>query len=456
GVTVPVSALRRVSQYLIDIHGQHESQSLLRPGTHVSFLDLFAGREITGLINEYRERLSDYKAVSAEIEEINGDPKKRAASIDLLSFQVNEIESARLKPGEENDLIAKQKIIDNYDKINEAVQAAYQNIDGGSSGRGARSLLDVAAESLSRISRYTDDYADTVSKIKEAYYTLEDVADFLRSRAFDETDYRRDAARIEERLDLIYRLKGKYGDSEEEILAFLDNARLELSKLENSAGRAEQLRKRLKDIREQLENQAEMIYRKRQAAAGLLKQNIMGALADLDMAKMCFDIAINHDASEFKANGCDTVEFIISTNPGEELKPLSKIASGGELARIMLAIKSCLAEVDKIPVMIFDEIDTGISGAQATSVAEKFAELSANHQVICVTHLAQIAAISSHNICVTKEYPGNSAETRVQVLDEEGKVREISRLLDGGEDAGEALRAHSLDLIARMQKRVQQ
>ena len=453
GVTVPVSALRRVSQYLIDVHGQHESQSLLRPGTHIAFLDLFAGRQTDELIRRYREKLAGYRALQDEIEEINGDPKKRAASIDLLSFQVNEIESARIKPGEESDLLARQKIIDNYDKISEAVRASYQYVDGGSSGAGARGLLDAAADSLTKISKYTDDYAGYVEKIREAYYTLEDVSDFLRSRAFDETDYRKDASRIEERLDLIYRLKSKYGDTEEEIFGYLENARGELSKLENSEERAAELRKQLKETEAELTTLAGRIHRDRIAAAELLKNNITGALNDLDMAKMRFDIKIDHDPSSFRPNGCDTVEFIISTNPGEELKPLSKIASGGELARIMLAIKSCLAEVDRIPVMIFDEIDTGISGAQATSVAEKFAELSLDHQVICVTHLAQIAAISSHNVFVTKEYPGNSAETRVSVLDEEGKVKEISRLLDGGEDAGDALRAHSLDLIRRMQKK---
>ena len=456
GVTVPVSALRRVSQYLIDIHGQHESQSLLRPGTHIAYLDLFAGRETAALIKEYKDKLAEYRALEDELEEINGDPKKRAASIDLLSFQVNEIEAARIRPGEENELIARQKVIDNYDKINEAVRDSYRFVDGGSSGNGARGLLDMAAERLSAIERYTDDYKETVARIKDAYYTLEDVSDFLRSRAFDENDYRKDASKIEERLDLIYKLKSKYGDSEEEILTFLDNARCELERLDNSSNRAESLRKELKDAEDELKDKAEQIYRRRVSAAELLKKNITDALSDLDMAKMSFDICVCHDESNFRPSGCDTVEFIISTNPGEELKPLSKIASGGELARIMLAIKSCLAEVDRIPVMIFDEIDTGISGVQATAVAEKFARLSLDHQVVCVTHLAQIAAISSHNILVTKEYPGNTAETRITILDDEGKVKEISRLLDGGKDAGEALRAHSIDLIDRMRKKYSQ
>ncbi len=457
---VTVSALKRLGEVLADVHGQHDSHSLLSPQNHIKFLDAFAGNELNGLLNEYKEKLSAHKDTLNLIDELNVDPMRRAQLIDLLSFQVDEIAAAALKPGEDRELEERQKLIDNAEKISSSLNGALALIDGEGgygSSEGALSLSDDAAAKLDSIEKYSDNYANIASKIKEARYILEDCRDELQSEieksSFDEED----AKNVEQRLDLIYDLKRKYGNSVDDIISFKDDAKEKLDKLLSSEETARTLLKQSQSEVSELRSLASKLTAYRKKAAKVLTEGVIKALGDIEMNKVKFVVdftSFDSDDPDFKENGLDGVEFLISANPGEAPKPLSKTASGGELSRIMLAIKSCLADVDMIPVLIFDEIDTGISGSAAASVAEKFYSVSRSHQLICVTHLAPIAAVSDRNIFVGKNVEGETVKTEAVILDEEGKIKEVGRLLDGSDDGNGVTRVHSIELIDRMRKRV--
>ena len=456
---VTVGALRRLGEVLVDVHGQHDAHSLLTAQNHIKYLDAFAGPEFSELLADYRVRLAEHKKTLDLIDELNVDPMKRAQLIDLLSFQVDEISSANLKPGEDEELAAKQKLIDNAEKISASLNEAMGLIDGSGgydSNDGAISQIDDAATRLSAIEKYSENFGNIASKIKEAYYILEDcrdeIEDEIENSSFDEEE----AKTVEQRIDLIYDLKRKYGKTVDDIIAFGADAKERLEKLLSSEETARKLLKQSEDEVKKLREVAKKLHELRKKAAGILTEGVVGALADIEMAKVKFEVhfeSFDGEEPDFRENGLDGVEFLISANPGESPKPLGKIASGGELSRIMLAIKSCLADVDMIPVLIFDEIDTGISGSAAAAVAEKFYAVSRGHQLICVTHLAPIAAISDRNIFVGKNIDEEYVRTEADILDEEGKIREVGRLLDGSDDGAGVTRIHSIELIDRMRKR---
>ncbi|MCR5056550.1 MAG: DNA repair protein RecN [Clostridia bacterium] len=456
---VTVSALKRLGEVLVDVHGQHDSHSLLIPQNHIKLLDAFAGKEFSDILSGYREKLAAHKETLRLIDELNVDPKRRAQLIDLLSFQVDEITAAALKPGEDKELEEKQKLIDNAEKISSALSEAYSLISGEGgydSSNGAISLLDDAAARISSIEKYSEKYGNIANKIKEACYILEDCRDELESEIEASSFDGEEARTVEQRIDLIYDLKRKYGNSVDEIIAFRDDAKEKLESLLSSEETARKLLKKSDDEVKELRTVASKLTELRKKAAKLLTEGVVKALADIEMNKVKFVvdfISFDSENPEFKDNGLDGVEFLISANPGETPKPLSKIASGGELSRIMLAVKSCLADIDMIPVLIFDEIDTGISGSAAASVAEKFYKVSRNHQLICVTHLAPIAAISDRNVFVGKNIDEEYVKTEALILDEEGKIKEVGRLLDGSDDGNGVTRVHSIELIDRMRKR---
>ncbi len=455
---VTVGALKKLGEALADVHGQHDSHSLLNPSNHIKLLDSFAGKELADILSIYRDKLSEHKKTLALIDELNVDPMKRAQLIDLLSFQVDEISSAKLKEGEEEELSEKQKIIDNIEKISASLNEALALLDGqgGYDSEGAMSEIKDAGSKLSSIERFSAKYGELASKITDAYYILEDVRDSvlteIENSSFDEEE----ARKVEQRLDLIYDLKRKYGRTVGDVLAFLKDAKEKLDKLVSSEETAKELLKKSAAETRELVDIAGKVHALREKAAVVLTREVVKALADIEMTKVRFVVdfkPIDTEDPKFRENGLDETEFLISPNPGEPPKPLSKIASGGELSRIMLAIKSCLADIDMIPVLIFDEIDTGISGSAAASVAEKFYRVSRNHQLICVTHLAPIAAISDRNIFVGKNTDEEFVRTAAEILDEEGKIREVGRLLDGSADENSVTRIHSIELIERMRKR---
>ncbi|MBO7658073.1 MAG: DNA repair protein RecN, partial [Clostridia bacterium] len=457
---VTLSTLRRLGELLVDVHGQHDNHSLLSPSTHIGLLDAFAGPELAEASDVYSALLSEYRRNESELEEISGDPQKRAQLIDLLTFQTDEIFTASLKDGEDTQLEERQKLIDNAENISKGLASAVEAIAGGGDSYGdaggARGMLDNAITDITRLGKYSDSFGECLEKLRECSYILDDALDMIRN-AFDSVNVdEKEAGYVAERLDLIYALKRKYGDSIDEIKRFAEDAEERLEKLKGSEETAARLNARQGELRKLMKKAALRMHALREKAAEKLKTGIMNALADMEMGKVVFETRLDFDDRElpqFGKNGLDTAEFMISTNPGELPRPLARIASGGELSRIMLAMKSCLAEADRIPVLIFDEIDTGISGAAAAAVAGKFMRVSRSHQVICVSHLAQIAAISDNNIFISKTFGDNFVRTDAETLDEEGKIREVGRLLDGDGDATGVTRAHSIELIARMRER---
>lgn len=460
GQTVTLTMLRKLGECLVDVHGQHDNHSLLSPSTHIGLLDLFAGDEMAAVKRAYAERYHEMKQIGAELEELSGDPRSRASLIDLLQFQIDEITEAALVPGEDEQLEKRRVILSNAEKITERMQSAYAKLMSGDSYEGAGSgVLDLLREVCSEIETiadYRETYGDILSKLNDAVYILEDASAQIRQENEEELFDPQEADEVDRRLDEIYRLKRKYGDTIEEINRFADEAAEKLEKLASSESRCMELEERKKAVRGELFSLAEKMHTLRLSAVTRLEEGIHIALADMEMDKVHFRAAVSYPETAdkegspaFTRSGLDSVEFLISTNPGEPFRPLFKIASGGELSRIMLAIKSVLADIDDIPVLIFDEIDTGISGVAAMKVAGKFRRIAAAHQVICVSHLAQIAAAADNNIFISKQYKEDSVMTAARLLDDDGKVREVSRLLDGDEESDTA-RSHAAELILRM------
>ncbi|MBE7065269.1 MAG: DNA repair protein RecN [Ruminococcaceae bacterium] len=458
GQAVTLSMLKKLGETLIDIHGQHDSHALLMPASHIDILDAFGGEEITAVKTRYKSAYAHLHEIDAEIKSLSGDPEERQAKIDLLSFQIEEIKSAEFKIGEEEELEDRRKVLANAEDISVCLNGTYARLteSDGMHGSVCDALYDIQSD-FEKISEYSEKYSELLEKINDAVYALEDVTSVLRREKDEDLYNKEEADEIDERLELIFKLKRKYGATIKEILKFCDEAAEKLSAIENSAERYDAALKERASVCEILKDLCEDLNFMRAKAALILESNISGELSDMDMSKVKFKAKIDYENTDdgeeisFGKNGLDSVEFLVSTNPGEPPRPLAKIASGGELSRIMLAIKCVLAEIDNTPTLIFDEIDTGISGQTAISVGTKFKKLSKNHQVICVTHLAQIAAIANHNIFVSKVSLDEQTRTSVKVLNGDEKVLEICRLLDGGEIT-ETTIGHAKELIQRLSK----
>ena len=426
GRMVTVNELKAFMSRFIEIHGQNDNQNLLEIKEHQKYLDGFIGNKIEVLKSEYFELFTRYNQINKELKENYGDDKERQRKIDLLKYQENEIESAILKESEEEELEEKRKIIMNSEKIAQSLNEADSAI-----GENTIDLLSTSIRSLEKIEQIDEKYAQTVSGLKSVYYELQeiskDISSYIQDTYFDEQE-RND---IEERLDLIYDLKRKYGNSIKEILEYNEEIKQEIDKIENLEERNNELKKEQEEVRVKMTKIATKMHELREKDAVKLSSEINNNLKELEMKNAKINIHVDYIEEEFYNTGKDRIEIYISTNLGEDEKELSKIASGGEMSRVMLAIKTVLAKTDQMPILVFDEIDTGISGKAANKVAEKLSKISANHQVLCISHLPNIAAIADYNYFISKNVKNERTNTNIKLLNETEVINEIARISSG-------------------------
>ena len=445
GKMATVSELREVGEKLIDIHGQHDNQSLLDPKTHLELLDNFAGTNLYKLKAEYSENLEKYRDVTNKIKSNYGDEQERARRLDLLSYQIEEIEVAKLKTNEEDELLNRRRILLNAEKIAKSLNTAHEAIDTV-----VLETLSNVTRAMSNISDLDEKYNQALTQINDSYYNLQDVLGNL-SEFSSEIDFsENEQEEIEERLDLINNMKRKYGNTIEDILLYYDKVCEEKHFLENSEEIINKLKNEQQELTVKLDKLADEITAKRKECAKNIESKINEQMQDLEMKKAYLTFEFKK-AQDFLENGKDDVQLLICTNVGDELKPLSKIASGGEISRVMLAIKTVLGEYDSVPTMIFDEIDTGISGQAGKAVADKLKIIGKTHQVICVTHLPTIVAAGSSNYYINKVVKNSQTRTQIKKLDEEQTVKEIARVI-AGNDITEAVIEHARELRKGIKK----
>lgn len=426
GAPVTVSMLREIGSELIDIHGQHDNQALLSPEKHCGFVDSFAGN--AEIIADYREKYGRLCEVRSKLKKLTTDESSKSQRIDFLTYQIDELEKAEITPGERDELKARKTLINNSQKVIESLNVAYEALKAD--GAGIDMITDAESE-ISDASAYMEALGEASEKITDIRYELEDIAETVRD-AMSEVDFdQSELEEIDERLDLLYRLSKKYGNTEEEMLEYLEKAKTELDNIAFSEEKVKELQKQEKEALSETEAAAKKLTESRKAAGEKLSEAICSELEFLDMPNVRF--VVKCDDIGLTENGKDEIEFLISANVGEEPKPLAKIASGGELSRIMLAIKNVLAEADGVDTMIFDEIDTGVSGRAAQKIAMKLKSASKGRQVICVTHLAQIAAQGDVHLYISKSVSDGKTYTNIKSLIEEDRVAEIARIMGGME-----------------------
>ncbi len=443
GRPITVAQLRQVGRNLLNIHGQHDGQLLLDEERHGDYLDSFG--HVEGELAAYRTCYEAMDATRRQIRALTMDEAERSRRVDTLRHQIGELERAELKSGEEETLQERRNILRNGEKFLSAVQGAAYCLSGGEDAMGAVALLREAENALRgarNLGGQFEELSDRLEALEsEAYDIAETVRDLEESYDFSPAEL--DA--VESRMDLLYRLEKKYGPTVEDMLAYLEKCREELDRMEYAGDTIARLEKELEGQRQRTAQAAEVLTRARKDAAGRLEARIQEELRQLDMPRARFSIQFTEQ--EPAENGADVVRFLMSANVGEDLKPIQKVASGGELARIMLALKNVLAENEPIGTMVFDEVDTGVSGRAAQKVAEKLAELSRRRQVLCVTHLPQLAAMADTHFCVEKGERNGRTFTGVRVLDREGRRAELARLT-GGEHVTAAMLAGAEELIA--------
>lgn len=451
GTLVPVASLKSVSDTLVDIHGQHEHQALLDAENHISYLDAYCHAESLPIIEKIDAIVSRRNELMLKRNSGFSSQREREREMDMLRYQIEEIASANLEAGEEERLNAEKTVLLNAERIRTALETAHMALSGAEEGS-ALSAIDTARRSMRDIAALNKDYEALGDKIEELYYAAEDISFVLRDTSENvESDMQR-LEEIEQRLKLISDLKRKYGRTVEDVIDFGKDAGTKLNELENAEALAAELDAKLDKLKAEYNVTADELSKVRRAAGDRLKRDVLNELKDLGMAKAMFDVALS-DASggEPRKGGRETAEFMLSANPGEPLKPLEKVASGGELSRIMLCFKSIFADNDRVPTLIFDEIDTGISGRTAAVVGEKMLGIAKKHQVICVTHLAQIAALAEAHLMVRKYDDGKNTFVETRQLNEEEKVQRIAQMMDGESDSPSAL-THARELIARADK----
>ena len=426
GRMVTVNELKDFMSKFIEIHGQNDNQNLLDIKEHQKYLDGFIGSEIEQLKNKYLSYYARYNEINKELKENYGDDKERQRKIDLLKYQINEIEVANLKEGEEDKLEEKRKIIMNSEKIANSLTEADMAI-----GENTIDLLSTSIRALEKIEQIDKKYEQTANNLKSVYYELQeiskDISGYREDTYFDEQE----RSEIEERLDLIYDLKRKYGNSVAEILQYNEEIKQEIDKIENLEERNDELKKEKKQIKEKMTKLALELHEIREKKAKELSCEIDSNLKDLEMKNAKINVHVDYIEDEFYSTGKDKIEIYISTNIGEDEKELSKIASGGEMSRVMLAIKTVLANTDQMPILVFDEIDTGISGKAANKVAEKLSKIAIKHQVLCISHLPNIAAIADYNYFISKHIHNERTNTNIKLLNENEVINEIARISSG-------------------------
>ena len=427
GRLVTVTELKRFMSNIIDIHGQNDNQSILDVTNHIKLLDDYSFKEINFIKEEYIKLYSEYQEIKLELNKNYGDDKEKQRKLDLLNYQVNEIEDANLRNGEEEELEERRKVILSAEKISVNLNEAENQINTN-----AIDSINIAIKSMEKIEEYNKEFPSIINRLKDSYYEIQEAARDISSLngdiVFDEEEQRE----IEERIEIIKSLKRKYGNDIGEILQYKESIKKEIFEIENLEGYIIELKRKLKLIEEKMLELSKKMNLIRNKYARKLSEEINNDLKDLEMKNAKFSIKIEFSEDiKFNSNGLDKIEFMISTNVGEEAKSLIKIASGGEMSRIMLAIKNVLADVDKIPVLIFDEIDTGISGIAAKATGDKIKKISKNHQVICVTHLASIAAKGDYNYYISKVVKDEKTTTKIKLLEEDEILREIARIASG-------------------------
>ena len=426
GRMVTVNELKNFMSKFIEIHGQNDNQSLLDNKFHLKYLDGFIGEELLKYKQEYKENYTRYIEIKQELKENYGDEKERERKLDLLKYQFNEIEEADLKEKEEEELEEKRKIMLNSEKISNSLNQADEAI-----GESSIDSINLAIRAMEKIEGIDTKYEAITSNLKNIYYDLQELSRDISNEKEDIYFDEQERNEVEERLDLIYSLKRKYGNNILEILNYKEEIEKEIQHIENLDEYNQKLKKELKQIKEKMTKLAINIHNLREEYAKVLGININKILEDLEMKNAKINIHVDYKEEEFFENGKDEVEFYITTNLGEDEKQLSKIASGGEMSRIMLAIKKVLADTDKMPVLIFDEIDTGISGKAANAVAEKLNSISKNHQVLCISHLPSIAASADYNYFISKKVLNDRTNTNIKLLNEEETIKEIARISSG-------------------------
>ena len=427
GSLVSVSILRKLGIQLINIHGQHDSASLFDEDNHLAFLDAFGDNET--LRTEYAEKYEAVTKLRREIDRMSMDEGEKLRRMETLKYQIAEIEKAELEAGEDEVLEDRRKLLQNAEKLSNGMDEAVECLYGGDDSDGAAGLLAQAEYALARLSRFTEAFSELHEKVNDLKYQVQDVAEEVRD-ARDDLSYSADELEeIESRLDVIHKLRRKYGVTCADILEYLENAKRELDEIEFADDHLERLKKKLAKAEKEAWDAAFALRENRKTTAEAMSVRILTELTQLDMPRVQFSCEFKE--VELTSNGADAVAFYMSANAGEALKPMSKVASGGELARIMLAMKNVLAEKDQVNTLIFDEVDTGVSGRAAQKVAEKLRSVAQHKQVLCVTHLPQLAALANTHLLIAKSERDGRTYTSVTPLDIEGRKKELARIIGG-------------------------
>ena len=443
GRPVTVAQLRRIGASLLNIHGQHDGQQLLDEEQHLFYLDRF-GR-VDAELTAYRERFDAWRATKREMDALKMDEAEKTRRVDMLHHQIDELERADLQEGEEEALLARRNILRNGEKFLSAISAADACLNGGDESLGAVSAIKEAEDALRGLRSLGDEFVELSDRLESLRCEAYDLAETIRDKK-DEYDFSpQELDAVESRCDQLYRLKKKYGSSVEEMLSYLERSREELDRIEYADDRLVQLAEKCTAQERAAREAARALTDKRRAAAKELETRISRELSELDMPKLRF--SIDFQEKELSEDGTDTVEFLMSANVGEDLRPIRKIASGGELSRIMLALKNVLAEQDSVMTMVFDEVDTGVSGRAAQRVAEKLARLSRTRQVLCVTHLPQLTAMADVHFGVEKGEENGRTLTRVRELDRAARRAEIARM-SGGDQPSETMLSGAEELLS--------
>ncbi len=431
GKLLTVSQLKTLGQQLLNIHGQHEGQLLLEEDRHLGYLDRFG--ELEELLTDFQVSYRKVAELRNEIAALHMDEAERERRIDSLNYQIAELERGDLKPGEEEMLLARRDLLRNAEKLIDAVQGAHFALSGDEDSAGAVALIGDAEYSLGNVRHVNDSLEELTKKMAQLRFAADDLAEQVRDLREDFDFSPGELDEIESRLDVIFRLRKKYGNTVEEMLAYLDRCRNELEQIQDSDDALMRLEQQLDKARKEALQKGRVLSEHRQNTAKILQERIQNELAQLDMPKVRFaaQFAAKDGPDGMDATGLDQVRFLMSANVGEDLKPIARIASGGELARIMLALKSVLAENDDVTTLIFDEVDTGVSGRAARKVAEKMADIAGTKQVLCVTHLPQIAAMADTHFSVEKGERDGRTFTRVELLSPERRREELARLSGG-------------------------
>lgn len=447
GRPVTVGQLRALGARLLNIHGQHDGQQLLDEEQHIVYLDSFGKTE--ALINAYTEKYKNFTDIRRQIGALQMDEAEKARRVDTLQYQIEELKRAKLKPGEEEELTARRGMLRNAEKFLDAVAGADYALNGDDSGGGALSALRQAQDALGGVRHLDDAFGQLYERLGEAYSEVYDIAATVEDKRGELDVSPGELDRVESRMDLLYRLKKKYGATVEDMLDYQARCEAELAQIEDAGDTLARLEQALSKAEKEARQAAQALSDARKAAADRLTAQILTELQQLDMGKIRF--AVDFAEKPLDSDGMDTVRFLMSANVGEELRPIHKIASGGELARIMLAMKNVLSEQDHVGTMVFDEVDTGVSGRAAQKVAEKMARISRRKQVLCVTHLPQLAAMADTHFSVEKGERGGRTYTEVRRLDRAQRRRELARLT-GGSHVSQTMLDGAEELLVQAEK----